>query len=112
MSGPAGFSIAALQAALTRLPRLADLSADALEPMPLKGVAHDHVRLRGRRLVARIPRWSQLGLDAWTALERQAAAESWKPKPIEASANEVTPPAKGWDEPPVAAKKPAKPGRG
>ncbi|GLR81528.1 aminoglycoside phosphotransferase family protein [Azospirillum oryzae] len=74
MSGPAGFSIAALQAALTRLPRLADLSADALEPMPLKGVAHDHVRLRGRRLVARIPRWSQLGLDAWTALERQAAA--------------------------------------
>ncbi len=74
MSGPAGFSIAALHAALTRLPRLADLPADALEPMPLKGVAHDHVRLRGRRLVARIPRWSQLGLDAWTALERQAAA--------------------------------------
>ncbi|KAA0570631.1 phosphotransferase [Azospirillum sp. Sh1] len=66
--------MAALNAALTRLPRLADLSADALEPMPLKGVAHDHVRLRGRRLVARIPRWSQLGLDAWTALERQATA--------------------------------------
>ncbi len=42
----------------------------------------------------------------------KAAAESWKPKPIEANANEVTPPAKGWDEPPVAAKKPAKPGRG
>nr|WP_246513758.1 aminoglycoside phosphotransferase family protein [Azospirillum picis] len=50
------------------------MPADALEPMPLKGVAHDHVRLRGRRLVARIPRWSQLDLDAWTALERQAAA--------------------------------------
>ena len=42
----------------------------------------------------------------------KAAAESWKPKPLEANANEVTPPAKGWDEPPVAAKKPAKPGRG
>ncbi|PWC34689.1 aminoglycoside phosphotransferase [Azospirillum sp. TSO35-2] len=59
---------------MTRLPRLSDLPADALEPMPLKGVAHDHVRLRGRRLVARIPRWSQLGLAPWTALERQAAA--------------------------------------
>ncbi|PZR85607.1 MAG: hypothetical protein DI537_30410 [Stutzerimonas stutzeri] len=42
----------------------------------------------------------------------KAAAETWKPKPLEASANEVTPPAKGWDEAPVAAKKPAKPGRG
>lgn len=42
----------------------------------------------------------------------KAAAESWRPKPLEASANEVTPPAKGWDEQPVAAKKPAKPGRG
>lgn len=74
MSEPLGFSMEALHAALIRLPRLADLSPDALEPMPLKGVAHDHVRLRGRRLVARIPRWSQLGLDAWTALDRQAAA--------------------------------------
>ncbi|BAI76556.1 aminoglycoside phosphotransferase (plasmid) [Azospirillum sp. B510] len=73
-SGLAGFSLGALHDALIRLPRLADLPADALEPMPLKGVAHDHVRLRGRRLVARIPRWSQLGLDAWTALDRQAAA--------------------------------------
>jgi localization factor PodJL len=42
----------------------------------------------------------------------KAAAESWKPKPIEAHANEVTPPAKGWDEAPAAAKKPAKPSRG
>jgi localization factor PodJL len=42
----------------------------------------------------------------------KATAESWKPKALEANANEVTPPAKGWDEAPVAAKKPAKPGRG
>ncbi len=74
MSGTGGFTPQALHAALTILPRLADLDPGALEPMPLKGVAHDHVRLRGRRLVARIPRWSQLGLDPWTALERQAAA--------------------------------------
>lgn len=51
-------------------------------------------------------------LSASDLAAAKAAAESWKPKPIEASANEVTPPAKGWDEPPVAAKKPAKPGRG
>lgn len=64
----------ALHAALTRLPGLAALPADALEPMPLKGVAHDHVRLRGHGLVARIPRWSQMGLDPLAALDHQATA--------------------------------------
>lgn len=42
----------------------------------------------------------------------KATVESWKPKMLEASANEVTPPAKGWDEAPTAAKKPAKQSRG
>lgn len=42
----------------------------------------------------------------------KAAVESWKPKMLEASANEVTPPAKGWDEAPTAAKKPARQSRG
>lgn len=51
-------------------------------------------------------------LSASDLAAAKAAAESWKPKPLEASVNEVTPPAKGWDESPVAAKKPAKPGRG
>lgn len=51
-------------------------------------------------------------LSASDLAAAKAAVESWKPKPLEASANEVTPPAKGWDEQPVAAKKPAKPGRG
>lgn len=51
-------------------------------------------------------------LPAGDLAAAKAAAESWKPKPLEASANEVSQPAKGWDEPPVAAKKPAKPGRG
>lgn len=64
----------ALHAALTRLPGLAALPTDALEPMPLKGVAHDHVRLRGHGLVARIPRWSQMGLDPLAALDHQATA--------------------------------------
>lgn len=51
-------------------------------------------------------------LSAGDLAAAKAATESWKPKLLDASANEVTPPAKGWDEPPVAAKKPAKPGRG
>lgn len=43
----------------------------------------------------------------------KAAAENWKPKTVEASANEVAQPPKGWDEvPSAAAKKPAKPVRG
>lgn len=42
----------------------------------------------------------------------KAAADSWKPKPLDPAANEVTAPAKGWDETPTAAaKKPAKPAR-
>jgi localization factor PodJL len=51
-------------------------------------------------------------LPAGDLAAAKAAAESWKPKALEASANEVTPPAKGWDEAPAAAKKSAKPGRG
>ncbi|SFI72314.1 localization factor PodJL [Bosea sp. OK403] len=42
----------------------------------------------------------------------KAAAESWKPKALEAAANDVTPPGKGWDEAPSATKKPAKPAHG
>lgn len=69
-------SPAPLAAALAEagIPDLSRLPADALEPMPQKGVAHDHVRLRGRGLVLRIPRWSQIGLDPVSALAHQAAA--------------------------------------
>lgn len=54
--------------------RRAGLTWDALEPLPLKGVAHDHVRLAGRGLVARLPRWSQQGLDPAANLAYQAEA--------------------------------------
>ncbi len=38
------------------------------------------------------------------------SAERWRPAPLKAEANEVVPPAKGWDETPTAAnRKPAKP---
>lgn len=64
----------ALSRALARLPSFAGLPVEALEPMPRRGVAHDHIRLSGRGLVARVPRWSQLGLDPQANLARQAAA--------------------------------------
>ena len=63
--GPMPLSLPALSAALN--------GAD-LEPMPLKGVAHDHVRVVGRGVVARVPRWSQVGLAPADNLAYQAAA--------------------------------------
>ncbi|KPF68465.1 hypothetical protein IP69_11565 [Bosea sp. AAP35] len=51
-------------------------------------------------------------LSATDLAAAKAEAANWKPKPTANAANEVTPPAKGWDEPPTAAaKKPAKPAR-
>lgn len=44
-----------------------------LEPMADKGLAHHHVRLAGTGLVARLPKQSQLGLDAQANLDYQAA---------------------------------------
>ncbi|KRE18083.1 hypothetical protein ASE63_02550 [Bosea sp. Root381] len=43
----------------------------------------------------------------------KAEAANWRPKTLDLAANEVTPPAKGWDETPTAAaaKKPARPAR-
>lgn len=64
----------AFASALNALPAFADLPAGALEPMPRKGVAHDHIRIRGRGLVLRVPRWSQLGLDPAANLDQQATA--------------------------------------
>ncbi|MFN0182347.1 MAG: hypothetical protein ACKVQR_00870 [Aquabacterium sp.] len=48
--------------------------ADApLEPLPDKGLAHDHVRLAGTALLARVPKQSQLGLSAAEHLAYEAA---------------------------------------
>ncbi len=41
----------------------------------------------------------------------KAEAVAWRPRPAASGANDVTPPAKGWDEAPTAAVKPAKPAR-
>ncbi|NJN45480.1 MAG: aminoglycoside phosphotransferase family protein [Candidatus Competibacteraceae bacterium] len=44
-----------------------------LEPMRTTGLAHDHVRIKGTGRLLRIPKQSQLGLDAVTNLHYQAA---------------------------------------
>ncbi|MDP2015295.1 hypothetical protein [Hydrogenophaga sp.] len=44
-----------------------------LVPLPDKGLAHDHVRLLGTGLLARIPKQSQLGLAAQDNLDYQRA---------------------------------------
>ncbi|KUL96892.1 hypothetical protein DK26_02580 [Bosea sp. WAO] len=52
-------------------------------------------------------------LSAADLATAKSAVEVWKPKPLEALANEVAAPAKGWeDSPAAAARKPAKPTRG
>ncbi|MGE0714380.1 MAG: phosphotransferase family protein [Alphaproteobacteria bacterium] len=45
----------------------------ALEPLAGQGVAHDHIRLVGTGLLARVPRVSQMGLAAAENLAYQAA---------------------------------------
>ena len=44
-----------------------------LEPLPDKGLAHHHVRLAGTGALARLPKQSQLGLDAAANLAYQRA---------------------------------------
>ena len=44
-----------------------------LEPLPDKGLAHDHIRLVGGGLLARIPKQSQMGLDPAHNLAYQRA---------------------------------------
>jgi localization factor PodJL len=52
-------------------------------------------------------------LNATDLAAAKVAAETWKPRPLAAAANDVVPPAKGWDEAPSAAdRKPAKQVRG
>lgn len=59
-----------LAAALTATGRH---GAVALEPLAVKGIAHDHLRLVGTGLLARVPRRSQFALSAAENLAYQAA---------------------------------------
>lgn len=50
-----------------------DVRGLRLERLPDTGLAHDHLRLVGRGLLARVPKQSQMGLDATANLAYQAA---------------------------------------
>lgn len=59
--------------ALRRLPPFADVEPADLQPMRVSGLAHDHVSIRGRAALLRVPKQSQFGLDAARNLAYQAA---------------------------------------
>ncbi|GIK96222.1 MAG: hypothetical protein BroJett029_04310 [Alphaproteobacteria bacterium] len=59
--------------ALAELPGFADVRPDALQPMDVGGIAHDHVRVAGRGAVLRVPRLSQFGMAPEENLAYQAA---------------------------------------
>jgi len=52
---------------------LNQLQPEQLRPLPGKGLAHDHIVLEGTGLLLRIPKQSQLGLNAVHNLNYQAA---------------------------------------
>jgi hypothetical protein len=67
-----------LLASLKTRPVFADVGEDDLERLPDKGLAHDHVRIKGLRVdgnrpLVRLPRLSQFGLDPVRNLAYQAA---------------------------------------
>lgn len=63
----------ALHQALTTRPEFRDLSPDALSAFPTTGLAHDHVAIAGTELLLRVPRQSQMRLDAIRNLDYQGA---------------------------------------
>ncbi|MSO80993.1 MAG: aminoglycoside phosphotransferase [Alphaproteobacteria bacterium] len=64
-----------LHRALSAQPGFAELPRGALAPMPeATGVSHDHLRIAGRELVLRVPRFRQSGATATAFLTTQAAA--------------------------------------
>lgn len=62
-----------IHAALTERPGFETVPRDALQPLPQKGLAHDHVAIRGFGALLRIPRQSQFALSAHANLEYQTA---------------------------------------
>ncbi len=68
-----GPDLEALAAALSRLDGFAGIGPADLEVMRVKGLAHDHVALKGRGLLLRVPKQSQFALSATDNLAYQAA---------------------------------------
>ena len=70
---PPGLNLAALHAALTSLAGYGDVAPEELEVMRVKGLAHDHVTIRGRGVLLRVPKQSQFAYSAADNLVYQAA---------------------------------------
>jgi aminoglycoside phosphotransferase (APT) family kinase protein len=68
-----GLDLSALAAALRRFPDFAEVTAQALEPLPFKGLAHDHLAVAGHDVLLRVPKQSQFALAAADNLAYQAA---------------------------------------
>lgn len=68
-----GPDLEALAAALAALPGFAEIRRADLSPMAVKGLAHDHVAIRGRGQILRVPKQSQFALSAADNLAYQAA---------------------------------------
>jgi len=68
-----GELLGGLAGQLTALGGFGDITVADLTPMPTTGLAHDHIRLKGRKLLARVPKQSQMALDAQANLDYQAA---------------------------------------
>ncbi len=66
------------------------LASATLAPLPDKGLAHDHVRLVGTGVLARVPKQSQMGLPALDNLAYQRACFE------RAAASGHTPQLHGW----------------
>ena len=63
----------ALAVALSALPGYAGTTTADLARLNVKGLAHDHVSVRGRAVLLRVPKQSQFGLSAADNLAYQAA---------------------------------------
>lgn len=66
-------SIAGLAERLAALDAFSGIGAADLAPLETTGLAHDHIRLNGRTLLARVPKQSQMALAAEENLAYQAA---------------------------------------
>jgi len=65
--------IPAIADAVSRLGIIGKVSAESLSLLPTTGLAHDHIRIADTDMVLRVPRQSQLSLDAVENLHYQQA---------------------------------------
>jgi hypothetical protein len=70
---PPGLKLDALAEAVAEIEGFAGIAARDLAPLKVKGLAHDHVEVKGRGVLLRVPKQSQFALSAADNLAYQAA---------------------------------------